>query len=64
MITRIRPAGRSESFFRHMHKLIHERKIMATGTVPEILANRDPYVYEFVRASGVAAAGVGVGSPE
>jgi len=26
-ITRIRPAGRSEAFFRHMHALIHEGKI-------------------------------------
>jgi quercetin dioxygenase-like cupin family protein len=26
-ITRIRPAGRSEAFFRHMHGLIHEGKI-------------------------------------
>lgn len=26
-ITRIRPAGRSEAFFRHMHRLIHEGKI-------------------------------------
>jgi phospholipid/cholesterol/gamma-HCH transport system ATP-binding protein len=39
--------------------MIHERKIEATGTVEEMLANRDPYVYEFIRASGVAAAGGG-----
>lgn len=27
IVTRIRPAGRSEAFFRHMHRLIHESKI-------------------------------------
>jgi phospholipid/cholesterol/gamma-HCH transport system ATP-binding protein len=40
--------------------MIHERKIRATGTVEEILAHRDPYVYEFIRTSGVAAAGAAV----
>jgi len=39
--------------------MIHQRKILASGTVDEMLANRDPYVYEFIRASGVAAAGAG-----
>jgi mannose-6-phosphate isomerase-like protein (cupin superfamily) len=27
VITRLRPAGRSEEFFRHMHRLIHEGKL-------------------------------------
>ena len=36
--------------------MLHQRKILATGTVPEIIANRDPYLYEFIRTSGVGAA--------
>ena len=37
--------------------MIHQRKILASGTVDEILANQQPYLYEFIRTSGVAAAG-------
>jgi len=36
--------------------MLHDRKILATGTVPEILESRNRYLYEFVRASGVGAA--------
>lgn len=35
--------------------MIHQRQILAAGTVPEILASREPYLYEFIRTSGVAA---------
>jgi phospholipid/cholesterol/gamma-HCH transport system ATP-binding protein len=41
--------------------MLHKRKILASGTVPEILANRDPYLYDFIRTSGVGAAGAGDG---
>jgi phospholipid/cholesterol/gamma-HCH transport system ATP-binding protein len=37
--------------------MLHKRQILASGTVDEILANRDPYLYEFIRTSGVSAAG-------
>lgn len=33
--------------------MLHEKKILASGTVDEILANRHPYLYEFIRTSGV-----------
>ena len=33
--------------------MLHEKQILATGTVAEMLANTDPYVYEFIRTSGV-----------
>ncbi len=36
--------------------MIHEHKILAAGTVAEIQASREPYLYEFIRTSGVAAA--------
>lgn len=36
--------------------MIHDHKILAAGTVAEIQANREPYLYEFIRTSGVAAA--------
>ncbi len=36
--------------------MIHQRKILAAGTVDEIQASREPYLYEFIRTSGVAAA--------
>jgi phospholipid/cholesterol/gamma-HCH transport system ATP-binding protein len=39
--------------------MIYQRKILAAGTVDEILAIEDPRVYDFIRASGVAAAGGG-----
>ncbi|MBP6630842.1 MAG: ABC transporter ATP-binding protein [Kofleriaceae bacterium] len=39
--------------------MLHQRRILATGTVAEILAHEDPYLYEFIRTSGVAAAGAG-----
>ena len=43
--------------------MLHEKKILASGTVAEILASQVPYLYEFIRTSGVAAAGaVGEGS--
>lgn len=37
--------------------MLHERRILASGTVDEIRDSRDPYVYDFIRTSGVAAAG-------
>ncbi len=37
--------------------LLHERKILVTGTVDDIRGSTMPYLYEFIRASGVAAAG-------
>lgn len=37
--------------------MLHERRILAAGTVDEIRDSRDPYVYDFIRTSGVAAAG-------
>jgi phospholipid/cholesterol/gamma-HCH transport system ATP-binding protein len=43
--------------------MLHQRRILATGTVQEILANRDPYLFEFIRTSGVAAAGAADLSP-
>jgi phospholipid/cholesterol/gamma-HCH transport system ATP-binding protein len=39
--------------------MIHQRKILASGTVDEIRDDRDPYLYEFIRASGVVADGGG-----
>jgi phospholipid/cholesterol/gamma-HCH transport system ATP-binding protein len=35
--------------------ILHERKILATGSVEEILNNQDPYLFEFIRTSGVTA---------
>ncbi len=40
--------------------MLHQKKILATGTVEEILANRDPYLYEFIRTSGVDISAAGV----
>ena len=37
--------------------MLHEKKILASGTVDEIRDSRDPYLYDFIRTSGVAAAG-------
>jgi len=37
--------------------MIHDRKILAAGTPDEIRAVADPRVYDFIRASGVGAAG-------
>ncbi len=34
--------------------MLYEHRISQTGTVAEILANRDPYLYEFIRTSGVS----------
>jgi phospholipid/cholesterol/gamma-HCH transport system ATP-binding protein len=42
--------------------MLHNKRILATGTVADILASRDPYLFEFVRTSGVAAAGAGDGA--
>jgi phospholipid/cholesterol/gamma-HCH transport system ATP-binding protein len=42
--------------------MLHQKRILATGTVADILASRDPYLFEFVRTSGVAAAGAGDGA--
>ncbi|MBK9032819.1 MAG: ABC transporter ATP-binding protein [Myxococcales bacterium] len=36
--------------------MLHERKILVAGTVDEIRASTIPYLYEFIRTSGVAAA--------
>lgn len=35
--------------------MLHQKQILATGTVAEILAHRHPYLYEFIRTSGVSA---------
>ena len=37
--------------------MLHDRKILVAGTVDEIRASTIPYLYEFIRTSGVAAAG-------
>ncbi|MEZ4402835.1 MAG: ABC transporter ATP-binding protein [Kofleriaceae bacterium] len=37
--------------------MLHERRILAAGTVDEIKASAIPYLHEFIRTSGVAAAG-------
>ncbi len=36
--------------------MIHQHRILAAGTVEEIQASREPYLFEFIRTSGVAAA--------
>lgn len=36
--------------------MLHQRQILAAGTVDEIRAMEEPYLYEFIRTSGVAAA--------
>jgi phospholipid/cholesterol/gamma-HCH transport system ATP-binding protein len=36
--------------------MLHQRRILAAGTVDEIRASTEPYLYEFIRTSGVAAA--------
>lgn len=36
--------------------MIHDHRILAAGTVAEIQASREPYLFEFIRTSGVAAA--------
>jgi len=35
--------------------MLHQKKILATGTVDEIKALTEPYLHEFIRTSGVAA---------
>jgi phospholipid/cholesterol/gamma-HCH transport system ATP-binding protein len=37
--------------------MLHERRILASGTVDEILANQNPYLYDFIRTSGVIKEG-------
>jgi hypothetical protein len=37
--------------------MLHERQILVAGTVDEIRGSTIPYLYEFIRMSGVAAAG-------
>jgi len=37
--------------------MLHERQILVAGTVDEIRGSDIPYLYEFIRTSGVAAAG-------
>lgn len=37
--------------------MLHERQILVAGTVDDIRASAIPYLYEFIRTSGVAAAG-------
>jgi phospholipid/cholesterol/gamma-HCH transport system ATP-binding protein len=37
--------------------MIHQRKILASGTADEIRNDTNPLVYEFIRTSGVVAAG-------
>jgi phospholipid/cholesterol/gamma-HCH transport system ATP-binding protein len=36
--------------------MLHQRKILAAGTVDEIRQSQEPYLFEFIRTSGVAAA--------
>jgi ABC-type transporter Mla maintaining outer membrane lipid asymmetry ATPase subunit MlaF len=36
--------------------MLHQHKILEAGTVAEIQASQEPYLYEFIRTSGVAAA--------
>ena len=43
--------------------MIHDHKILQAGTVAEIQASREPYLYEFIRTSGVAAAFGAEGMP-
>jgi phospholipid/cholesterol/gamma-HCH transport system ATP-binding protein len=33
--------------------MLHQKKILATGTVDDIINNQHPYLYEFIRTSGV-----------
>jgi phospholipid/cholesterol/gamma-HCH transport system ATP-binding protein len=35
--------------------MLHQRKILEAGPVDVIAASRDPFVHEFLRASGVSA---------
>lgn len=44
--------------------MIHDHRILAAGTVAEIQASREPYLFEFIRTSGVAAAFGGRVVPE
>ncbi|HEY4057632.1 MAG TPA: ABC transporter ATP-binding protein [Kofleriaceae bacterium] len=37
--------------------MLHNKKILTAGPVETIAASKDPFVYEFLRASGVAAIG-------
>ena len=37
--------------------ILHNKRILEAGTAEVIAGSRDPYVYEFLRASGVAAVG-------
>jgi len=37
--------------------MLHEKKILVSGTVDEIRGSTIPYLYDFIRMSGVAAAG-------
>ena len=37
--------------------ILHNRKILEAGPADVIAASRDPYIYEFLRASGVSAIG-------
>ena len=43
--------------------MLHEKRILAAGTVDEILQNDHPYLHEFVRTSGVDVAAVRKESP-
>jgi phospholipid/cholesterol/gamma-HCH transport system ATP-binding protein len=35
--------------------MLHEKRILASGTVDEIRANQHPYLHDFIRTSGVSA---------
>ena len=35
--------------------MLHEKRILASGTVDEIRENNHPYLHEFIRTSGVSA---------
>jgi phospholipid/cholesterol/gamma-HCH transport system ATP-binding protein len=43
------------SVFRIAHRIamLHERRILASGTVDEILQHKNPYLFDFIRTSGV-----------
>ena len=44
--------------------MLHQKRILAAGTVEEIKASQEPYLHEFIRTSGVAAVvGHGDGAP-
>lgn len=43
--------------------MLHNKRILEAGPAQVIAASKDPYIYEFLRASGVSAIGKLAGSP-